>query len=266
MTTTPSSGTKWLIGALVVATILLNWIPQLDVLTQKYLETSISDNLVIYATARVVNGVISVIQSIELSLSLGAGVAMHLGEVLDPLNDLIERFSAFVLYGLTALGIQQLVLLASSSTIMKLLTSIMLIAGYIAWLQQRCTWLANLALVLIVVRFAFVVEVGVSYSLDRLYFSEHQQQAHSTLELARDKLASIKDEYMASSSGSGIFGGVWETAQELLGDGNHHGVTDLAADAIVQLIVIMLIRSIVLPVVFLILVFYASKQLLHTRL
>ena len=52
------------------------------------------------------NGVISVVQSIELSVSLGAGVGVNFGEVLDPLNDLIERFSTLVLYGLAGLGLQ----------------------------------------------------------------------------------------------------------------------------------------------------------------
>jgi len=84
----------------LVGTLALTWLPELDRAAQGYLANALSDNLLIYASSRELNPLVSVIQSIEISFSLGAGVAVNLGEVLDPLNDLFERFSAFILYGL----------------------------------------------------------------------------------------------------------------------------------------------------------------------
>ena len=80
----------------------------------------------VYGTARIINALISVIQFVEINLSLGAGIAVNLGEALDPLNDLIERFSGFVLYGLAGLSIQQIALSASTSTAAKIVTSLLI--------------------------------------------------------------------------------------------------------------------------------------------
>jgi hypothetical protein len=110
-----SMALKVLVGTMVLVGLIANWLPEMDAAARAYLDLSMADSLVVYATARGLNAVISVIQSVHLSFSLGAGVGLNLGEMLDPLNDLIERFSTFVLYGLAAIGLQKLLLLASGS-------------------------------------------------------------------------------------------------------------------------------------------------------
>ena len=133
------------LGIALVFSLVLTWMPQLDRAAQDYLADALSDNLVIYATARAINALISVIQSIEVSISLGAGVAVNLGEALDPLNDLIERFSGFVLYALAGLGLQQIALVASSSLVTKSLVSLFLVVGYLKWLFGSFSrWLKKL--------------------------------------------------------------------------------------------------------------------------
>jgi hypothetical protein len=62
----------------LVGTLVLTWLPELDRAAQGYLANALSDNLLIYASARGLNALISVIQSIEISFSLGAGVAVNL--------------------------------------------------------------------------------------------------------------------------------------------------------------------------------------------
>ena len=49
-----------LAGALVFAAIVLCWVPQVDDATETYLANSLSDNLVIYGSARIINSLISV--------------------------------------------------------------------------------------------------------------------------------------------------------------------------------------------------------------
>ena len=230
----------------------LTWLVDLDAAAQEYLQDALTNNLLIYATARTINAIISVIQSVEISISLGAGVAVHPGEALDPLNDLIERFSGFVLYGLAGLGLQQVVLTATSSLAAKILTSIAVVATCGAWLWRISlpAWLQRLLVLLIIVRFAFVVEVGLSWSLDRLYFEAQEKQALSSLDVARSRLQEVRNNYMQAMDDNGLFGGAWQTAKAIVGTDEEQGITDLAAGAIVQLIVIMLIKSVLLPLGF----------------
>lgn len=248
-------------GVAVAVLIALNWFPALDKAAERYLSEAITDNLVIYATARSINGIISVIQSVELSVSLGAGVGVHLGEILDPLNDLIERFSGFVLYGLAGLGLQKMVLVATSGIVMKVLTTLALIAAFVWWLwrQHRPVasredvlggWLLRSVLLLLLVRFAFVIEVGVIRLMDAAYFDARTQEAHSALQLAQSTLSGLQQQYMDAASERGFYSGIWEAAANVLGDEGQQGITGLTASAVVELIVITFVRGLLLPLIF----------------
>ncbi|MBO6702020.1 MAG: hypothetical protein JJ921_06745 [Pseudomonadales bacterium] len=243
---------KTFIICVALATLILNWLPGLDAAAETYLADAITDNLIIFATARSLNAIISVIQSIELSVSLGAGMAVNLGEVLDPLNDLIERFSGFVLYGLAGLGLQKLVLVATSSLIMKIITTIAILGGLVNWLWQpeRFQWLPRLVLMILMIRFAFVVEVGLIAGLDKLYFDGQKAEAHSALQLAQQSLSNLKDEYQEIIADQGFVSGTWEAAGSLFGTEEQSGITEITASAVVELIVITLVRGLLLPLAF----------------
>jgi hypothetical protein len=244
---------KQLVGALgLILLLVLTWLPDFDAAADDYLSHALTDNLVIYASARTINAVISVIQSFEVSLSLGAGFALNPGEALDPLNDLIERFSGFVLYGLAALGLQQVMLIASSSLLSKILISAAALGIAVsALLGLRInTIFKRLICLLLLVRFALLIEVGISWGLDQLYFNQQQIQASTSLDLARDRLQGVRAGYMQVIEEQGFFGGARESLLAIMGTDEEQGITDLAAGAIIQLIVIMLIKSLLLPLGF----------------
>lgn len=253
---------------IVALTLALNWWPDLDQRAETYLAEAITDNLVIYATARSLNALISVIQSIELSVSLGAGVAVNFGEILDPLNDLIERFSALVLYGLAGLGIQKLVLVATSSLVMKALVTVALLGGCAVWVWRKTIqpWLVRLVLLLLLVRFAFVVEVGVIAGLDAVYFDRQTQQAHSALQVAQNSLSNLREQYLRAVDEKGIYSGLWDTAASIVGSAEQEGITELSARAVTELIVIMLVRGLLLPMVFLWLMIVLARWLVSAPL
>jgi len=243
---------QWGFGFILVLALALCWVPYFDVAADRYLTNLMADNLIVYGTARVINAIISVIQSVEISLSLGAGIAINLGEALDPLNDLIERFSGFVLYGLAGLGIQQIVLTASTSLATKLATSLALLSGFFLWIRSGTipVWLKRVILIFVLARFAFIVEVGLAWSLDKLYFNAQQENAVLTLHSTQHQLQEIRDRYVNAANDTNIFSNLWESAQGVIGSDDQQGIADQAASAIVELIVILFMRSILLPAAF----------------
>jgi len=68
-----------------------------------------------FAVARSINGVISIIQESQLSIQpAGLGISLAAGQFLDPVNDLIERFSWIMLLSLISLGIMKVLIHVSS--------------------------------------------------------------------------------------------------------------------------------------------------------
>lgn len=102
---------KILLSLLLAACVFFAWSAQFDRLAEDYTEQGMQRTLITFAVVRGLNGVISVAQGTELAMSpAGVGLVLAPGQILDPINDLIERFSWVVLASGTSLGIQRLLL------------------------------------------------------------------------------------------------------------------------------------------------------------
>ena len=76
-----------------------------------YVETTMARAAYTFAIVRGLNGMISVIQGTEIAVSpAGIGLNLSVGEVLDPINDLAERFSWIMLASTASLGVQRILM------------------------------------------------------------------------------------------------------------------------------------------------------------
>ena len=80
----------------ILAVVLISWLSILDKRSSSYVDAALVDSTVAFGIARGMNAVISVLQSTTLEFSMVAGVSVSLGEMLDPLNDLIEDYSSLM--------------------------------------------------------------------------------------------------------------------------------------------------------------------------
>src|SRR5574344_2722721 len=71
------------------------------------IDKSFNQALIVFGSAKALNAVISLAQGTEINLPF---VVVAVGEVLDPINDLVEQFSLIMLASLVSLGIQKILL------------------------------------------------------------------------------------------------------------------------------------------------------------
>jgi len=97
--------------ALLAVAVACAWLRPLDDLAGAQAQAGFKRAVASFATARALNAVISVVQGTEFSVQpLGIGVTLTPGQMLDPLNDLVERFSDLMLMASVAFGVQLLLL------------------------------------------------------------------------------------------------------------------------------------------------------------
>ena len=121
-----------LLFCLVIAAAIA-WSGLLENFSEDYVNRAFAGAGLIYATARGINGLVSVLQGTELDVVF---VTVAIGEALDPINDLIERFSDFILVALGSLALQKILLgLVSHTLFNTLLTA--LAAGVAYTLLRR---------------------------------------------------------------------------------------------------------------------------------
>ncbi|MFT4675982.1 MAG: hypothetical protein ACI9K8_001727 [Reinekea sp.] len=237
-TAAPSRGVRWALTLCIAIALVVNWLPYWDAQAQAYLSDTITSNAILFGVVRALNAIVSVVQSAQV----GVGVAsLGIGEIFDPVNDLIERFSGLLLITLTALGIQQVILLFTTSLAVKAVVSLLGLALiWRLWSAPNLAGWFGLALVLVLLRFLLNVEVALVWLFDWAYFNATGEQALSVLTAATAVLQNLKDAVASVDIGRLIFG----PDSALL---EREEIGSQIATSVVTLIVGMLFKSILIP-------------------
>lgn len=238
----------------------------LDRASETQAEDALRNALVTFAVARTLNAVISAAQGTELALEPGGvGVVLSVGEVLDPINDLIERFSAVMLVAASSLGLQALLLTITSWWGI----SIFLVAAGVAFLVT--IWAPRsvaasyagpalrVLLILLFVRFAVpVLIVGTTVISDAFLLPE-QQAATAVLESTTSEIEELNESpRSASTEDQSLIDRIGEMIDDSLESMQiHERMSKLresasqASEHIVSLIAIFVLQTIILPIAFL---------------
>ena len=191
---------KWLTVLLVIAALLVVLRP-LDSMGESYLDSAFKRAMVSFAIARGLNGVISVAQGTEFAVQpAGVGINFAPGEILDPVNDLVERFSWVMLMASSSLGAQKVLLSMSGWTGVTVLLLLMLAlyAASLWWQQQTLAgsrqWLGRAVVLLLVLRLAVPVTALLNEWSYRTFLDAQYTAASAELEAASEKIRSVNAE------------------------------------------------------------------------
>ena len=179
-----------LLGLAVLA-LALAWSRLLDGWSLRYLSDALKGSGVIYATARSVNALVSVLQGTEVNAVF---ISFSVGEILDPINDLIERFSGLVLLALGSLALQQLLITILAHEISNALFTLLALTGLaIAWRappRRRKQGLQLLCFVL-ALRLLLPMIVLTENAIEALYLRESEARHLRNIESFRSQLETV---------------------------------------------------------------------------
>jgi len=87
--------------------IVTSYTINIDKQGESIVDDSLTNAIKVFAVAKGLNGAISLAQGTEINAAV---LTITIGEVLDPINDLVEQFSWVMLASITSLGIQKILL------------------------------------------------------------------------------------------------------------------------------------------------------------
>ena len=252
-------GSLFAIVPVVVA--LAGW---LDNASGRYAEAALTRSLVTFAIARTLDGAISVAQGTEVAVEPGGvGVNFALGQALDPINDLVERFSAAMLVATSSLALQGVLLEMARWWVANLA---LLIAAALALVTiWRPAWVGatgsraaiRVLSIVVFVRFAVCVFVLGTNLIFETFLATDQQAANDALTVTRTEIEDI-----AEQTDSAVTSAPEPSLTERLGNLVDESLQALdmrermqrlsdsvssAVEHIVRLIVIFALQSIILP-------------------
>ena len=168
---------KLTVIVLVVLVVALSWSKSLSELAGAQVDTGLKRSVVSFAAARTLNAVISVVQGTEVVIHpLGVGVTLTLGQVLHPINDLVEQFSFIMLMARVAFGVQKLLLTIGSTWVVSaLVAGLGLVWSVLYWYQRAPLGLSRFLVVVVFIRFVMpVATIGSAYVFDQFSATEYE--------------------------------------------------------------------------------------------
>jgi hypothetical protein len=256
--------------ALVAVMVILAWVPAFDTKANAEVDAGLRRAVTTYATARLLNGVISVAQGTQIAAApAGIGMTLSPGEILDPLNDLVEQFSQVMLAAMVAFGVEKVLLTAGASWAISLALSLLAAAWAVPRLLGRAPprWLARLLLILLVTRFAMPVSLMATDAVFERFMASDYQASWEVLKIMQKEAGELE------TVGAGEREGFWEKLKGTTVDAftetrarleNLKQSAENAVDRIIRLMVIFVLETIVLPIFFVWALFGVGRSVFET--
>ncbi|NNE06779.1 MAG: hypothetical protein HKN15_13745 [Xanthomonadales bacterium] len=258
----------WLMASTLALVALLALSPIVDQQAEGNYERLFKRALVTFALARTLNGVISAVQGTELALQpAGVGVTLTPGEILDPINDLVERFSWIMLGASVSLGIQHVLLDVSGWWLLQGLVAIcavwLIILGLASGTAGRGLppWLVRVFLISLFLRFAVPVTLILNEAVYDLFLETRYVQSTEVVNAAGEDIGDLgrrEDRTPEGQARQGIFGSLGaavDSTREALDFSEKVERIKLRAteiiEHVIQLSVVFVLQTGVIPLAFL---------------
>ncbi len=237
----------------------------LDDYGRDYTEQGLKRTLIAFGVARGLNGVISVAQGTEVAVEpVGVGVTFTPGQILDPINDLIERFSWVVLASGVSLGAQRILLSMtawiwfSAAVIVLLLLSL-----FNMWRNDLLEehWrkrLYKLTAALLVLRLTVPIIAVINEGIYQVFLAPQYEQSMEGLQQTTESIEEIKQQQTPDATQQGFL----ERAKQMMENASSAFDIDRQLESLKQqasqasedalnIIVVFVLQTLVFPLFFL---------------
>ncbi|MBN4080118.1 hypothetical protein JYT31_00485 [Beggiatoa alba] len=278
-----TSSARLLLSVLFLLVITIAYTHTLDTSGKQQIDKAFNRALITFGISKALNGVISVIQGTEVAIQpVGIGINLTPGQILDPVNDLIERFSWVMLASTTSLGIQKIFLDMSNWPVFNyFFISIIFLTLILLFIPENKstafrTFFIRFALILIVLRFIVPIASLTNELIYQIFLQKNYSTSSLVLKSTTQKIdtlnlngQSIQPDIKKKS--------VWESARafyystsEML-DINHRiqKYKQAAAETTrhtINLIVVFIFQTIIVPLLFFLILFSLGKRILRMDL
>ena len=254
---------------LVAVALLFSWLPIADRAASEQIDAGLQRALVSFASARALNAAISVAQGTEAAIEpAGIGFTFAPGEVLDPVNDLVEKFSDLMLVASVSFGVQKVLIGMGSFWLVSLILTI----SALIWARSvileipASPWVRRILIVLIAIRFALpAITIGSDLAFEKFMSAEYQS-SQEFIDSSSNEMEEFSQATTMNSEEQGILERLRNWSQNI---GFESPVEELreAADStiehVVNLMVIFLLQTLLLPLLILWAIYSLVKRLLQ---
>jgi hypothetical protein len=249
---------RMVLAVAVALMVACSWLVSLESVANQQVDAGLKRALISFATARALNAVISVVQGTEVAVQpAGVGINFAPGQILDPVNDLVEQFGQLMLVASVAFGVEKVLISMGAHWAISSLLTVTAIAWVYAYLRRGTSppWLTRMLLILLMTRFAMPLVIIGSDQLFREFLAADYQSSQQVIEVASGQITKLNSAIAPApeeqSMVDKITGWVSRNADIKPHLDNLKQTVEQTTERIIRLMVIFLLQTLVLPVLLL---------------
>lgn len=277
--------TRLVLALLFIVAITLNLTQALDTSSKQHIDKAFNRALITFGIAKTLNGVISVAQGTEIAIQpAGIGINLTPGQILDPVNDLVERFSWVMLASTTSLGIQKVFLTMSIWPQFRYVLVAFLSLGLILLFtknkkySQLRIFVLRISLLFIVIRFAVPVSGLANEFVYQVFLENEYVSSSKTLETTAQEIGKLNEiehySQLDNKKNKVKNNSFWQSAKDLYNSTTEsldinkkierykQAATETTRH-VVNLIVVFLFQTIIIPLGFIFLIYAMFKYIVR---
>ena len=194
---------KLAISFVLLMSLVLSSTELIDQSGKKAIDQSLKTAFTAFATARVVNAGISIFQGTQVSVTpFGLGMTFAPGEVLDPVNDLIERFSWVMFASTSSIAIQKVFMdMLTTGGFVTFFQLMFLLTLAVTWLPKspprvKC-FLVKVSIVLVFLRFTVPILFTLNGAVYDNFLGETIKTASANIKLLDEKVKQVHNNLLS---------------------------------------------------------------------
>jgi hypothetical protein len=250
--------------AIVAALVVVAWLPALSDHSIAIIDSGLTRSLLCFAGARTVNGLLSVVQGTQVALQpMGLGLTLSLGQILEPVNRLVEEFSAVMFIAAVSFGVMKTLVVVTAWWPVKLAVTACAVLWAVSYGRNRAhRGFARLLCAMLLLRFAVpVAALGSEFAFQQFLAQDYahaqaslegtpaQMEAAAGPEPGKTFIDKLHDGLSAPfAAAKARYSALVSSAQSLVAH-------------LVDLLVVFVLQTVVFPVAFLWLLYRALKLL-----
>lgn len=188
---------KLFLSVIILLLVALSSLKVVDDYADSYTTDAITNAAITYATARGINALVSMMQTTTIEAGVGISGSISVGQLLDPLNDLIERFSSIMTVVLASLAGQKVLLLISSHQLFQIL---IMFFGVLSILMLQTNKISPLTfvfksfLLLVFIRFSLGIAVSMNAIVDTTFLMNQTDTYDNEIKILKQDISSFNSE------------------------------------------------------------------------
>lgn len=264
---------KILIVMLSTFIIFIAFFYSLDIKGKELVDKSFNESVTVFGSSKALNAAISLAQGTELDLPF---VTISIGEVLDPINDLVEQFSWVMLASMVSLGIQKILLNFVTTDGYNIVLALFLFAANIVFFyrfkkdEKIRIILLKIAVIVIFLRF-FVPLMGLANEYAYKSFVKKDYDIavlnQNILEV-KENINEVTQQTLEKKEDTSFFG-LGRLTEKF--DSHYYDkkieeykiAVEKSSEYIVALIIAFLFQTIILPLFFLLIFYYGIRGIIY---